>query len=1051
MPGKCRPQERIQERINEYIEKSDLVVFLLWRRWGSQTGKYISGFEEEYELANRLNDKHEGTPEIILYFREVSPRLSANPDEQLKKVLDFRQRIESENKLLYKPYRDVKEWERLFRTHLTKFVMKNAPRHPTMEQIPYEEEDTGAVLTEIKPAKIRLGRPEWAIVNTPDCIPSVTKELLNPDSKGSEIRKIAVACDGTTAWAIVRRGDWNGIRQGGAQVMLYRSIDGGLSWSETPYSKLVGLQSNLENGTFIWDMAISRDDPDIIAVACADISASPLTQEVWISTDKGATWENTGWPPPGITAGVDFISAMDISADFGGRKIIVGTRDGSGLGSNNVQIMNLGDYGKWNIQDAQSSTSVATNPLTGDVLAAKFSPSFADDSTIIVVYCNGTTARAGTWLVTGVHKVRDNVTAWQRQEDHVEIRNPRSNCGDSPKPNEIITSDLELPCDFSGRNASLRRFYVSTDAVDRTPGVNPNRGVYRIDDRDICTLMDNTATFGLVTTNRIARRASSICYYGICASGKLLVGEVLGYGGQAAVLTWFTDSPTAHPIPCWYPALKPTTGAAGQAFGLCSEDILGYGNAQVAWSPDGTLAYVGTGSASLGPWATPSVRNGAVITDVAWPAGYVNVVPFDESAFGISRNNGETWNQLSLIDTFMAKLTDVAPSADGTTIYVASINNNARCQGFDSVWRSSVNPDVTSPLPPAAPIGSCWERILCHVTAPNCMLPQTDLSLLRLAPDKTDGQMVFWAAQLTRVAVWSPDFGDFWAEINPRCMIQDFVAEASTIIYFLSPDGLIDKMPYTGTQWSRAEDCIDSKIGAAHMIIADCEDKVLVGADSTQNVTSYPVSYSLDGAKSFRLIPHQLPTKGNVHVAFDPDFDRNGMIYISDDAATGGTVYRNTIPSSTGWKHLDMMNVDNGAYGNYHSANSPLGNAGHYGLVLACDGSALYSAHSAIDKILITGVDRTLDPTCSLSRPGICWDCLNVFGLEATNIVQFTLEPSSLRHCGSLLLDMPTMLYAIDNDYYANNHNARSGFGGVASVRDRGMLWTYIDHVVKKP
>ena len=108
----------------------------------------------------------------------------------------------------------------------------------------------------------------------------------------------------------------------------------------------------------------------------------------------------------------------------------------------------------------------------------------------------------------------------------------------------------------------------------------------------------------------------------------------------------------------------------------------------------------------------------AVTTGAGWFNNWLGAsVCDDESAFAISRNNGETWNQLALIDTTISQLTDVAPTPDCKTVYLASVNENDNCAGFDSVWRGSSDADVVSPLS-ALPIGEYWERVLTHVTAP---------------------------------------------------------------------------------------------------------------------------------------------------------------------------------------------------------------------------------------------------------------------------------------------------------------------------------------------
>jgi hypothetical protein len=259
----------------------------------------------------------------------------------------------------------------------------------------------------------------------------------------------------------------------------------------------------------------------------------------------------------------------------------------------------------------------------------------------------------------------------------------------------------------------------------------------------------------------------------------------MGFPCTATVPTWFTDSPTTCPIPCWYPALKPTTGAVAAACAIGSKT--GVGAAIVAWNAAGTLGYVVTGSQAV---TFNTAVNG-------WWAPWVlaNPLPNYEGAFAISRNNGETWNQLGLINTTIDWFNDVAPAPDCSTVYLASSNNDTviTCTGFDSVWRASSNPAVTSPLPPL-PIGTYWERVFTHVTAVDCQHLQSNLPILRLPPycdDMPDGQIIAWAAQasafspLAQAQAWSPDFGDYWAMITTRWPIQDFAFESSTVMYNL--------------------------------------------------------------------------------------------------------------------------------------------------------------------------------------------------------------------------------------------------------------------------
>lgn len=110
--GKGRPQSKI----NEDLKQCNLVVLLLWKKWGSPTGKYSSGFEEEYEVAD------ENSKDIWLYFREVTEDMMKDPGKQLEKVLDFKKKIFNEKKYFSSSYIDEHEWTNIFSNHLGKWL-----------------------------------------------------------------------------------------------------------------------------------------------------------------------------------------------------------------------------------------------------------------------------------------------------------------------------------------------------------------------------------------------------------------------------------------------------------------------------------------------------------------------------------------------------------------------------------------------------------------------------------------------------------------------------------------------------------------------------------------------------------------------------------------------------------------------------------------------------------------------------------------------------------------------------------------------------------------
>ena len=51
-----------------------------------------------------------------------------------------------------------------------------------------------------------------------------------------------------------------------------------------------------------------------------------------------------------------------------------------------------------------------------------------------------------------------------------------------------------------------------------------------------------------------------------------------------------------------------------------------------------------------------------------------------------------------------------------------------------------------------------------------------------------------------------------------------------------------------------------------------------------------------------------------------------------------------------------------------------------------------------------------------MPKPGVQWDCLDIFAPLNQTGVAFTLEPTSLKYCGCCTLDTNTTLYAIDDE-----------------------------------
>jgi hypothetical protein len=208
---------------------------------------------------------------------------------------------------------------------------------------------------------------------------------------------------------------------------------------------------------------------------------------------------------------------------------------------------------------------------------------------------------------------------------------------------------------------------------------------------------------------------------------------------------------------------------------------------------------------------------------------------------------------------------------------------------------------------------------------------------LRLAPDKEDGQIVFWAAggtsgranipeagrnqvdypvgAPTRAVAWSPDYGDYWANINPRITVQDMEAESSTILYIVNFASDVQKMPYLTTAWSSSYATVDAG-PFAHTIDVYPEDKVGIG---TARI-AFMAFVSTNGGQAFRPAvrgAQEGPPTYGYHILFDTDYEENGMVYVASDRINTGRIYRNKLPELGGSPWEDMV-TPNTAHREYY-------------------------------------------------------------------------------------------------------------------------------------
>ncbi len=849
-----------------------------------------------------------------------------------------------------------------------------------------------------KPALAHPGKLMWSIVNTPS-------QENNVIASPSEVNFIAIGADGRTFYVVDIH-----------NKKVFKSTDGGITWPEAVSRFLP------PHALPVWNIAVAPDDVNfVVAIADGDGTGAPPSggpRRVFISVDGGTKWEDAGLVLPAN----EYIGCVDVSVRYGAnRDIAIGTRTGAGVGR--VFVRQVPGY-VWDDQTVPPSTGW----LAGDVVALKFSPNYYSDTSLAVV-----TVAGNTHLQLGIRDTASNTTEWKTDGGYPVLVRDTSRTQASPSVSQVITADLELPSDFVGTDSGRRRYYVSTDVNNILhPGVQS--GVHRIDDNVVYWISPPITALP-------PRRAgiSSIAFLGDHMGGVLLAGEVTVEPAKGKVYIWRTSNPTVS-APEWKKSDADYKSPTGGANATTVPPIGYFANAQVAWSPDGIRAYCGTSSASPSNGGTGSAPG-------QWPFAWKTGVQFDESAFSVSPYSvpyelslemadkptdsdvGKVWNQLSLIDTQISFLSDVAVleipgemARDYNILYLAScgIPPPPGILYFDSLWRSTGDP-----------LGRTWERILCIDTAKNDLILR-----VRQTPyeETARSRIVVFADRGSDMVGYSADEGQQW-NVRSLQVVSDLALARDDVLYILG-DAMVYRYEWAANNWRKTHE-VDTGLDSGHTIavplknpeneVGETADWVVVGEEGPPNGSSR-VAYADFSLTAVRFEPPvekrtATPVLGDVHVIADDRFERDKIIYagVRDITGNRGKIYRWVIGQSTAWDELEPPNE------------------AFYGLAQRND--VLYGAWNSPGPPRPPeppsnppGVDRTLYSRATVPPPPE-WDDLTV-GLpvpgEGNYPVAFTREPGSLKVSSNEYNN----LWAIDNRPYDWTNKI-------------GCLWAYSDIVAK--
>lgn len=112
-----------QDVINSQIGEYDVLVGVMWKRFGTPTKRSKSGTGEEFERAYDYFTKY-GRPKIMFYFR-TTPFYPEDEKElsQMRKVLRFRKKLEKLGVLFWE-YDKPLDFERDVREHLIRQILE---------------------------------------------------------------------------------------------------------------------------------------------------------------------------------------------------------------------------------------------------------------------------------------------------------------------------------------------------------------------------------------------------------------------------------------------------------------------------------------------------------------------------------------------------------------------------------------------------------------------------------------------------------------------------------------------------------------------------------------------------------------------------------------------------------------------------------------------------------------------------------------------------------------------------------------------------------------
>ena len=271
-----------------------------------------------------------------------------------------------------------------------------------------------------------------------------------------------------------------------------------------------------------------------------------------------------------------------------------------------------------------------------------------------------------------------------------------------------------------------------------------------------------------------------------------------------------------------------------------------------------------------------------------------------ESAFSRTRDGGITWQQVSLIDTSMSTIIDVAVSPrhwQDKTLFMVTHDAQHTVQ---SLWRS-----VTD--------GASWERLLSSSDA-----GVDEIRKVVASGEYSGGNQVVFLTGMGNgtPTVWkSTDNGTTFAPF-PAPLTVDAWATTGNALFITGYDGSKGRVyRFDGASFLPPSGAATGSQPLASLAVSpgyEYDLTILAGNATGQ------VYWSRDGGASFVPLGQQLPLvngTGEVCVAFDPTFNSNGAIYATGRAVVSAgddeRIFRFVVGRDDLWQAINSTLPEN--------------------------------------------------------------------------------------------------------------------------------------------